>query len=102
MTSDRPYRKTMGLEETLSEIVRSTPTQLDADVVHSLLTLVRSEAVGKGARFLDSQVACNLSPVVIDRLAAELKIKTTHARSYSASGMTSVTEQLPRRLFRRR
>jgi len=85
MTSDRPYRKTMGLEETLSEIVRSTPSQLDGDVVHSLLTLVRSEAAGKGARFLDSQVACNLSPAVIDRLAAELKIKTTHGRSYSAA-----------------
>ena len=86
MTSDRPYRKTMGLEETLSEIVRSTPTQLDADVVHSLLTLARNDSAGKGAHFLDSQVACNLSPAVIDRLAAELKIKTSHGRSYSAAG----------------
>ncbi len=86
MTSDRPYRKTMCLEETLSEIVRSTPSQLDGDVVHSLLTLVRSEAAGKGKHFLDSQVACNLSPAVIDRLAAELKVKTTHGRSYSAAG----------------
>jgi len=54
--------------------------------VHSLLTLARNDSAGKGAHFLYSQVACNLSPAVIDRLAAELKIKTSHGRSCSAAG----------------
>jgi putative nucleotidyltransferase with HDIG domain len=88
MTSDRPYRKTMGLEEALCEMVQSAPGRLDGDAVNSLLTLVRAEAAGKGKHFLDPQVVCIINPVVIDRLAAELKLKTTQGRAYSAtSGM---------------
>jgi HD-GYP domain-containing protein (c-di-GMP phosphodiesterase class II) len=86
MTSARPYRKTMSLEKALSEIVRSSPAQLDADAVQSLLKLVRGEAVGYGPRFLDSQVTCKISPAAVDRLAADLQIKASHGRSYSAHG----------------
>jgi len=75
MTSDRPYRKTMSLEKALNEIVRTTPTQLDADAVHCLLMLARGEVAGKGKRFLDPQVNCNIGPAEIDRLTAELKTK---------------------------
>lgn len=85
MTSDRPYRKTMSLEKALHEIVHTTPAQLDAEAVHSLLMLVRGEATGKGKRFLDPQVRCNISTAEIDRFAADLKIKATHGRSYSTS-----------------
>jgi putative nucleotidyltransferase with HDIG domain len=87
MTSDRPYRKTMALEEALCEMVRIAPGRLDPDAVHSLLTLVRAEVAGKGKRFLDPQVACDINPVVIERLTAELKLKTTRGRTYSAGGM---------------
>jgi putative nucleotidyltransferase with HDIG domain len=88
MTSDRPYRKTMALEEALCEMVCHAPGRLDAEAVHSLLTLVRAEVAGKGKPFLDPQVVCSINPVVIDRLAAELKLKTTHGRAHSApSGM---------------
>jgi len=83
MTSDRPYRKSMPLEKALGEIVRSSPAQLDADTIHSLLKLVRGEAVGYGPRFLDSQVTCNIAPAAVDHLASELKTKASHGRSYS-------------------
>jgi hypothetical protein len=85
MTSDRPYRRTMGLEEALCEMVHSAPGRLDSDAVHSLLTLVRAEAAGRGKRFLDPQVACDINPVVIDRMVAELKLKTTQGRTYSSA-----------------
>lgn len=83
MTSERPYRKTLGLGAALKEIVDHSPKQLDPDVVHCLLALVRGEVSGDGGRFLDPQVACHLSAAEVDRLTANLKLASTGSRSYS-------------------
>ena len=39
MTSDRTYRKTLGLERAVEEIRRNTGTQFDARIVEHLLKL---------------------------------------------------------------
>jgi putative nucleotidyltransferase with HDIG domain len=83
MTSERPYRKSLGLGAALKEIVDHSPRQLDHDVVHCLLMMVRGEVSGDGSRFLDPQVACNLSLAEVDRLTANLKLVSTGGRSYS-------------------
>jgi HD-GYP domain-containing protein (c-di-GMP phosphodiesterase class II) len=84
MTSERPYRNHISVGQSLSEIVRFTPNKFDPEVVQSLLTLMRGEASGRGQRFLDPQVICNIAPSDVDQLAADLKYKVTHGRAYSA------------------
>jgi HD-GYP domain-containing protein (c-di-GMP phosphodiesterase class II) len=37
MTSDRPYRKALSIEEALDEIVRNRSTQFDPEMVDALL-----------------------------------------------------------------
>src|SRR5207248_905069 len=46
MTSHRPYRQSLSVGETLSEIVRLTPSKFDPSTVQSLLVQVRRDAVG--------------------------------------------------------
>jgi HD-GYP domain-containing protein (c-di-GMP phosphodiesterase class II) len=41
MTTDRPYRKALSLDEALAELEANAGSQFDPDVVHSLLRLVR-------------------------------------------------------------
>jgi HD-GYP domain-containing protein (c-di-GMP phosphodiesterase class II) len=43
MTTDRPYRAALSLEEALGELVANRGTQFDPDVVDCLLELVDSE-----------------------------------------------------------
>lgn len=83
MTSERPYRKSLSVGQALSEIVRIAPQKFDGEVVQGLLALVRGEASGRGQRFLDSQVVCNIGPSDVDLLAADLKYKLAHGRTYS-------------------
>jgi len=83
MTSERPYRKSLELGAALKEIVDHSPRRLDSDVVHCLLMMVQGEVSGDGPRFLDPQVACNLSSAEVDRLTANLKLASTSGRSYS-------------------
>jgi putative nucleotidyltransferase with HDIG domain len=84
MTHDRPYRESLSVGKAVSELVRSAPLRFDADVIHALLTCLRGEASGRGAKFLDSQDICNIGPADIDQLAADLKFKITNHRVYSA------------------
>ena len=84
MTHERPYRPTPTLGQALSEIVRSAPAKYDGDVVQALLALVRGEASGRGQPFLGAEAVCNIAPNDIDQLAADLKYKVTHGRTYSA------------------
>jgi putative nucleotidyltransferase with HDIG domain len=48
MTSDRPYRAQIGLEETLLEIKRCTGTQFDANIAEVLFRVLRKELTSEG------------------------------------------------------
>ncbi|TEB14157.1 Cyclic di-GMP phosphodiesterase response regulator RpfG [Pelotomaculum sp. FP] len=43
MTSDRPYRKAMSVEEALTEIINNSGTQFDPDIVEVFVQIVRNE-----------------------------------------------------------
>ncbi len=53
MITDRPYRKSIGLEEARSELLRNAGTQFDPQVVDALLTVIDGvgvpESVGQAA-----------------------------------------------------
>lgn len=93
MLSDRPYRKRLSLGETAAQLAWLAPSKLGADVVHALLVQLRRDAVSfmspprpwaspEGARkpFLDSSIACNISPTDIDHLVSELNHRTHRGR----------------------
>ena len=46
MTSDRPYRSSMSLEQAREELQRGKGTQFDADVVEALLAVMDREGCG--------------------------------------------------------
>jgi putative nucleotidyltransferase with HDIG domain len=85
MTSDRPYRRGLGVGEALSEIVRIAPQKFDPQAVQALLIQIRRDAAGSNkVRFLDDRLVCNIGPSDIDVLASALSHKLTHGRIYSA------------------
>ena len=43
MTSDRPYRKALGIERAIEELERGVGTQFDPDVVAALLSTIRPQ-----------------------------------------------------------
>lgn len=45
MTSDRPYRKAMGVEEALAEIVNNSGTQFDPKIVDVFVQIIRDESL---------------------------------------------------------
>lgn len=47
MTSDRPYRKQIDLEETIQEIKRCMGTQFDIEVCHALFRVMEKELTGE-------------------------------------------------------
>ncbi len=49
MTSDRPYRDQIGLEETLREIKRCSGTQFDADIAELLFKALKKELTEEGS-----------------------------------------------------
>jgi len=93
MLSDRPYRRRLPLGETAAELSWLAPTKLDADVIHAMLVQLRRDAAQlmspprawgspEPARkpFLDSSVACNISPTDIDHLVADLNHRAHRGR----------------------
>ena len=96
MLSDRPYRQRHSLGEAAAQISRLAPEKLDPEIVHALLVQLRREAVDfmtpprpwtiQAERpknpFIDTDVACNLSPRDIDHLTSELNRRVNRARSY--------------------
>lgn len=83
MTSERPYRESLSLGGTLSEIVRLAPQKFDASAVQALLVQVRRDAVGSNrTRFLEERTVLNIAPADIDHLAANLQHKISHGKMY--------------------
>lgn len=81
MTSTRPYRDSMSVGGTLSELVRLAPLKYDPNAVQALLIQVRRDAVGSNrAPLLDDRMAVNIAPTDIDQLAASLQHKLTRGR----------------------
>lgn len=83
MTSERPYRDSISLGGTLSEIVRMTPQKFDPELVQGLLIQVRRDAVGSNRQpFLEERLSGNLAPTDIDHLASALQHKTSRGRLF--------------------
>ena len=83
MTSERPYRESLSVGSTLSEIVRLTPQKFDPNAVQGLLLQIRRDSVGSNrARFLEDRMAVNIAAGDIDQLAATLQHKVNHGRLY--------------------
>ncbi len=83
MTSARPYRDSITLGGTLSEIVRMTPQKFDPEVVQALLIQVRRDAVGNNRQmFLEESMSGNLAPTDVDHLASALLHKASHGRLF--------------------
>jgi putative nucleotidyltransferase with HDIG domain len=83
MTSERPYRESLALSATLSEIVRLTPQKFDSDAVQALLLQLRRDSVGSNSTpfFKDSAVG-NVGATDIDQLAADVQHRISHERFY--------------------
>jgi len=83
MTSPRPYRDSLSLGSTLTEIVRLSPQKFDPNAVQGLLRQVRRDAVGSNrVRFLEERIMLNIAPGDVDHLAANLQHKISHNRAY--------------------
>ena len=94
MLSERPYRKKLSVGEAAAQLSWLAPSKLDGEVVHSLLVQLRRDAVSQVSpprpwsspqersrkMFLDSSVACNLSPTDIDHMVSELNRRMTRGR----------------------
>ncbi len=81
MTSERPYRESISVGSTLSEIVRLAPQKFDPNAVQALLVQVRRDAVGSSRSPLLNQPV-DIAPADIDQLAANLQHKLSHGRLY--------------------
>lgn len=86
MTSERSYRQPLSLGETLTHIVRSTPSKFDAEAVQALLVQLRRDATrnDSGPAFLEPTVPMTVAPRDLDQLAADLNFRINNARAYSA------------------
>ncbi len=83
MTSERPYRESLSVGNTLSEIVRLSPLKFDPNAVQGLLLQIRRDSVGSNRTpFLQDRMAVNIAAGDIDQLAATLQHKVTHGRLY--------------------
>jgi putative nucleotidyltransferase with HDIG domain len=83
MTSERPYRESLSVGNTLSEIVRLSPQKFDPNAVHGLLLQIRRDSVGSNrVPFLQDRLSVNIAAGDIDQLAATLQHKVTHGRLY--------------------
>jgi len=83
MTSTRPYRQSLSLGSTLSELVRMAPQKYDPNVVQALLIQVRREAVGSNRTpLLADHMAVNIAPGDVDQLAATLQHKVSRGKAY--------------------
>lgn len=83
MTSERPYRESLSVGSTLSEIVRLSPQKFDPHAVQGLLLQVRRDSVGSNRlRFLEERMTVNIAPTDVDHLAATLQHKVSHGRLF--------------------
>ena len=83
MTSERPYRDSLSVGSTLSEIVHMAPQKFDPQAVQALLVQIRRDATGSNrAPFLEGNVALNISPVDVDHLASALQHKISRGRLF--------------------
>jgi putative nucleotidyltransferase with HDIG domain len=83
MTSERPYRESLSVGSTLSEIVRLTPQKFDPNAVQGLLLQIRRDAVGSNRiSFFEDRTAVNIAAGDVDQLAATLQHKISHGRLY--------------------
>jgi putative nucleotidyltransferase with HDIG domain len=83
MTSERPYRESLSLGATLSEIVRLAPQKFDPAAVQALLLQVRRDTVKTNRTpFLEGRMAENIGTADIDHLAASLQHKMSHGRLF--------------------
>jgi len=83
MTSERPYRESLSVGSTLSEIVRLSPQKFDPQAVQGLLVQVRRDSVGSNRlRFLEERMTVNIAPTDVDHLAATLQHKVSHGRLF--------------------
>jgi putative nucleotidyltransferase with HDIG domain len=83
MTSDRPYRPSHSLGETLTQIVRATPGRFDHEAVQSLLVQLRRDT-GVSQSFLDNRIPMTIGAPDLDQLAADLSYRVNNGRTYSA------------------
>lgn len=86
MTSERPYRQSHSLGETLTQIVRATPCKYDYEAVQALLVQLRRDATRDDGRphFLEAHVPLTVAPHDLDQLAADLNYRVNNGRAYSA------------------
>src|SRR5262249_6988577 len=83
MTSPRPYRESMSVGSTLSEMVRLSPQKFDPHVVQALLVQVRRDAVGSNRTpFLEERTGRHIAPADIDQLASNLQHRISQGRHY--------------------
>jgi HD domain/GAF domain len=84
MMSDRPYRTSLSIGDTLQQLVQNAPIKLDAVAVQGLLVQVRRDASGSNKTpFLDAHHLCNIGPTDVDQFASLLQHKLTNGRTYS-------------------
>lgn len=83
MTSDRSYRPSHSLGETLAQIVRATPLRYDHEAVHALLVQLRRDSAG-AQNFLDPHIPMTVGKPDLDQLAADLSYRINNGRVYSA------------------
>ena len=83
MTSDRSYRHSLSLGETLTQIVRATPLRYDFEAVQALLVQLRRDSAG-AQTFLDPHIPMTVGPRDLDQLAADLNFRINQGRVYSA------------------
>jgi putative nucleotidyltransferase with HDIG domain len=85
MTSDRPYRKGLGVVKAAEELVRLTPAKYDSNVIQALLVQLRWDFQGNGSdRTNPGTAGLQIPAVELDRLSMSLVSKLTGNRVYSA------------------
>lgn len=85
MTSDRPYRKGLGVVKAAEELVRLTPDKYDSNVIQALLVQLRWNFQGNGSdRTNPGVTGLQIPPAELDRLSMNLVSKLTGNRVYSA------------------
>ncbi|HTK95158.1 MAG TPA: HD domain-containing phosphohydrolase, partial [Terriglobales bacterium] len=85
MTSDRPYRPPHSMADTLTQIVRATPSKYDHEAVLALLVQLRRDTNrAESASFLDASVPMTMGAPDLDQLAADLSYRINNGRAYSA------------------
>ena len=85
MTSERPYRGSMSVQQAAREMTRLAPNKFDPNVVQALLIQLRRDAERKSTTpFLDHERIAELNVAELDHLSMALVAKTTGGKVYFA------------------